>query len=99
MVVLAELRPTSSLGEIGMFDYCELPRPGAKEYHDDMIGAAYCSGGDGGFFSYETPRTVHQQAKFVTQMGLGGLFYWHIAGDKRGSKSLVAAGYNTLHEM
>jgi len=86
-------------GEDGAFDYCDLPRPGAKEYHDDAIGAAYCCGGDGGFITYDTPRTVQQKARFVTKMGLGGLFYWHITGDKRGSKSLVETGFKTLHDM
>lgn len=86
-------------GEDGTFDYCDLPRPGAKEYHDDAVGAAYCTGGDGGFVTYDTPRTVEQKAKFVTNLGLGGLFYWHITADKRGAKSLIETGYNTLHDM
>jgi chitinase len=86
-------------GEDGTFDYSELPRPGATEVHDDTVGAAYCAGGDGGFVSYDTPRTVEQKAKFVTRLGLGGLFYWHITADKRGPKSLIETGYNTLHDM
>lgn len=86
-------------GEDGCFDYSELPRPGATEMYDDTVGAAYCTGGDGGFVSYDAPRTVAQKAKFVTTMGLGGLFYWHITADKRGPKSLIETGYNTLHDM
>ncbi|KAL1988073.1 hypothetical protein VTN96DRAFT_1104 [Rasamsonia emersonii] len=93
-------QPYSGLGgEDGAFDYCDLPRPGAKEHHDDAVGAAYCTGGDGGFVTYDTPRTVQQKAKFVTNLGLGGLFYWHITADKRGAKSLIETGYNTLHDM
>lgn len=86
-------------GEDGVFDYSELPRPGAREHHDDKVGAAYCSGGDGGFVTYDTPRTVQQKAQFVTRMKLGGLFYWHIAADARGPRSLIETGYNTLHDM
>ncbi|BCR84379.1 glycoside hydrolase family 18 protein [Aspergillus chevalieri] len=86
-------------GEDGVFDYADLPRPGAKEHHDDKAGAAYCSGGDGGFVTYDTPRTVQQKAKFATKMKLGGLFYWHMAADARGPRSLLETGYNTLHEM
>lgn len=87
-------------GEDGVFDYSELPRPGAKEVYDPAIGAAYCVGGsDGGFVSYDTPQTVEQKAKFVTSTRLGGLFYWHIAADQRGSKSLLETGYNTLHDL
>jgi chitinase len=92
-------RYIGSGGEDGVFDYSDLPRPGAKEHHDEKLGAAYCSGGDGGFVSYDTPRTVQQKARFVTKTKLGGLFYWHIGGDARGPRSLIETGYNTLHEM
>ncbi|OKL59468.1 hypothetical protein UA08_05106 [Talaromyces atroroseus] len=87
-------------GDDGVFDYSELPRPGAKETVDETVGAAYCVGGrDGGFVSYDTPQTVENKAKFVSDMRLGGLFYWHIAADKRGMNSLLETGYNTLHEL
>ncbi|KAH8700682.1 glycoside hydrolase [Talaromyces proteolyticus] len=90
---------SASGGEDGVFDYSELPRPGAKEVVDDTVGAAYCVSSDDGFVSYDNTRTVEQKAKFVTSLGLGGLFYWHIAGDKRGADSLLETGYNTLHEL
>lgn len=86
-------------GEDGVFDYADLPRPGAKEHQDEKLGAAYCSGGDGGFVTYDTPRTVQLKAKFVAKMRLGGLFYWQMAADARGPRSLIETGYNTLHEM
>ncbi|KAF9884421.1 hypothetical protein FE257_001752 [Aspergillus nanangensis] len=92
-------RYTGCGGEDGVFDYNELPRPGAKEHHDEKLGAAYCAGGDGGFVTYDTPRTVQQKAKFVTKSKLGGLFYWHVGGDARGPRSLIETGYNTLHDM
>ncbi|KAF7167981.1 hypothetical protein CNMCM5623_001175 [Aspergillus felis] len=86
-------------GEDGVFDYCDLPRPGAKEYYDEKFGAAWCVGGDGGFVTYDTPETVQQKAKFATMTKLGGLFYWHIGGDARGTRSLIETGYKTLHDM
>lgn len=90
---------TAAGGEDGVFDYRDLPRPGAREAHDGAVVAAYCVGGDGGFVSYDTPRTVEQKAKFASSLGLGGLFYWHIAADKRGMQSLIETGYRTLHDM
>lgn len=90
---------TSAGGEDGVFDYRDLPRPGAQEAHDDVVVAAYCVGGDGGFVSYDTPKTVEQKARFASSLGLGGLFYWHIAADKRGVESLIETGYKTLHDM
>lgn len=86
-------------GEDGVFDYNDLPRPGAKEHHDEKSGAAYCSGGDGGFVTYDTTKTVQMKAKFASKMRLGGLFYWQMASDARGPRSLIETGYNTLHEM
>ncbi|OJJ47922.1 hypothetical protein ASPZODRAFT_158776 [Penicilliopsis zonata CBS 506.65] len=90
---------TAPGGEDGTFDYRDLPRPGATEQYDEAAGAAYCTGGDGGFVSYDTPRTVSQKAKFVTKLKMAGLFYWHIGADARGPRSLIETGYNTLHDM
>ena len=86
-------------GEDGVFDYKDLPRPGAKEGVDEKAGAAFCVGGDGGFVSYDTAKTVQMKARFVVGQRLGGLFYWHIASDARGDRSLLEMGFRTLHEM
>lgn len=92
-------RYTGTGGEDGVFDYCDLPRPGAQELHDKQACASVCVGGDGGFVTYDTPATVQQKAEFVTSAKLGGLFYWHMCSDSRGPRSLIETGYNTLHEM
>lgn len=92
-------RYTGTGGEDGVFDYSDLPRPGAQEMHDPQAGAAACVGADGGFVTYDIPATVKQKAEFVTSSKLGGLFYWHICSDARGPRSLIETGYNTLHEM
>lgn len=92
-------RYTGTGGEDGVFDYSDLPRPGAQETHDPQAGAAACVGADGGFVTYDIPATVKQKAEFVISSKLGGLFYWHICSDARGPRSLIETGYNTLHEM
>ena len=92
-------RATGSGGEDGVFEYHELPRPGAQEYVDMQIGAAYCIGGDGGFVTYDNPQTVQMKAHYVKRARLGGLFYWAGTGDVRGPRSLVETGYNTLHDL
>lgn len=84
-------------GEEGTFEYRELPRPGATEYVDDRIGAAYCVGGDGGFVTYDNPQTVRMKAGYVRQNGLAGLFYWTGTGDASSidqkDRSLVYQGF------
>lgn len=86
-------------GEEGTFEYCDLPRPGAKEHVEEKLGAAFCVGGDGGFVSYDTPRTVHVKAKFAKTLGLAGLFYWTATADASGPRSLIEEGFNTLHQL
>ncbi|KAI5291519.1 hypothetical protein KEM54_004070 [Ascosphaera aggregata] len=81
------------------FDYCDLPLPGAQEYEDDHIGAAYCLDENAGFISYDTPKIVQQKAKFARTRDMGGLFYWHVAADGEGPRNLVAAGYHALWNL
>lgn len=40
-------------GNNGIFSYYDLPRPNASEAFDNVAIAAYCTGGDGGFVSYD----------------------------------------------
>ncbi|KAL8311291.1 hypothetical protein RB597_002071 [Gaeumannomyces tritici] len=85
-------------GEDGMFEYRDLPRKGAREQVDKGTAAAQCVGGDGGFVSYDNPETVKMKATFCKQKGLGGLCYWAGPADAKESKrSLIAAGFRTLH--
>ena len=86
-------------GEEGTFDYRDLPRPGTQEFIDMNLGAAFSVGGDGGFVSYDNPRTVQMKANYVREARLGGLFYWTGTGDAQGTRSLVRTGYNTLHNL
>ncbi|KAA6416205.1 MAG: class V [Lasallia pustulata] len=92
-------RYAGSGGEGGTFEYRDLPRPGAQEYVDTHVGAAYCVGGDGGFVTYDNARTVQMKANYVTQNQLGGLFYWTGTADAQSPRSLVETGYNALHDL
>ncbi|KAK4447324.1 glycoside hydrolase family 18 protein [Podospora aff. communis PSN243] len=50
-----------------------------------------------GFMSFDVPETVRMKAGYVGEKGLGGLFYWTGAGDRRkGEGSLVEAGWEAL---
>ncbi|KAI9899162.1 hypothetical protein N3K66_005623 [Trichothecium roseum] len=85
-------------GDAGTFEYRALPRPGAAEVVDKRHIAAQCVGADGGFVSYDNPETVKAKATFCKQKGLAGLFYHHGAIDSQDrSRSLIAAGFRTLH--
>lgn len=85
-------------GEEGTFEYRDLPRPKASLKFDDAVGAAFCVGGDGGFVTYDTPKSVAMKADFARQQKLGGLFYWTGTGDKDDSESLVKTGWEVLRQ-
>ncbi|KAL2210600.1 family 18 glycosyl hydrolase [Sarocladium strictum] len=85
-------------GNDGTFDYNRLPRKHCKEVVDKKHIAAQCVGGDGGFITYDNPDTVKAKASYCKQKGLGGMFYWNAPADsKERSRSLIAAGFGTLH--
>ncbi|KAF8469536.1 glycoside hydrolase superfamily [Kalaharituber pfeilii] len=90
--------PHGQGGEDGVFLYKDLPRPGAEEFIDEAVGAAYSVGGDGGFVTYDNPETVRMKANYVREKGLGGIFFWTGAADVRsGQRSLIETSYVTLH--
>ena len=84
-------------GEEGTFEYKDLPRPGSVLHFDEVAGAVYSIGGEGGFVTFDDPRTVHLKAQFAQQQGLAGLFFWTGTGDTNDDKSLVETGYRALH--
>lgn len=86
-------------GEEGTFEYKDLPRPGANEYTDENLGAAWCVGGDGGWVSYDNPTTVRMKAEYVRNNRLGGIFFWTGTADGTGARSLVEASFSRLHSQ
>jgi chitinase len=58
-------------GEDETFEYKVLPRPGAHEVVDLSRVAAFCTGGDGGFITYDNPETVKLKGEFCESQQLG----------------------------
>ena len=58
-------------GDEGTFDYKFLPRDGADEIVDTHSVATSCTGGDGGFVSYDNSDTVRIKANYCKENGLG----------------------------
>ncbi|KUJ24360.1 chitinase [Mollisia scopiformis] len=85
-------------GDEGTFEYKQLPRNGAEEIVNTRVVAAFCTGGDGGFVTYDNPETVKLKANFCKEKGLGGLFYWTGTADAPpGPRSLISTGFKALH--
>jgi chitinase len=58
-------------GEEGTFEYKQLPRQGTEEIVNTRVVAAFCTGGDGGFVTYDSPETVKMKANYCIEKGLG----------------------------
>ncbi|KAF5243446.1 hypothetical protein FAUST_2802 [Fusarium austroamericanum] len=89
--------PFKGAGEI---DYCDLPDEWVANAEVDQSVAAASfvdNKSDKGFVSFDVPSTVSIKAGYAKALGLGGLFYWTGAGDRKGCESLVTAGWTALN--
>ena len=84
--------------ERGVWDYKDLPRPGADECFDEVVVASYCFDGDaaagraGTLVSYDSLVVARRKARFVVDQRLGGAMWWETSGDRTlGNGSLIEA--------
>ncbi|WWD19210.1 hypothetical protein CI109_103668 [Kwoniella shandongensis] len=69
--------------EGGMWDYKDLPRPGAQEINDHRLGASYSyDSRTRTLVTYDTQPIAIQKAQYINQLGLGGAMYWELDADK-----------------
>lgn len=85
----------------GTHMYNALPRPNATEYHDRSLGVAYSFDGKE-WCSYDSPTSMTWKTEFVRQRGLGGVFFWELAGGHVAAKpphprDLVAVAWQGLN--
>ncbi|KAH0558600.1 hypothetical protein GP486_004746 [Trichoglossum hirsutum] len=84
--------PFSGVGngswDAGIWDYKDLPRPGAVESVDHSAAAAWCQGEDL-VVSYDNGETAELKARFISGRALGGGMWWEASGDKKGEDSLI----------
>jgi chitinase len=63
-------------GEEGAIEYKDLPSANADEIVDTARVAAFCSGGDGGFVSYDNQETVRLKGQFCKAQDLAVSRVW-----------------------
>ncbi|CAK4068867.1 unnamed protein product [Aphanomyces euteiches] len=83
----------------GVWDYKALPLPGAVEYFDEKLVAAYSYDADQRMFvSYESPISLAAKLDYIKKQGLGGAMFWAGDADARAgsARSLIAQVYNTF---
>ena len=78
-------------GKEGIFDYKDLPLPGAEVKFDDKANAAYSyDENKKELFSFDTPASVEMKANFIQTQELGGAMFWEASGDRRDEGSLTS---------
>lgn len=77
--------------EQGVYDYKQLPLPGAREVNDAQLGAGYCvNPASRTFVTYDTVATARQKAEFIKRESLGGAMWWESSSDKAGDHSIIS---------
>ncbi|KAG7128383.1 Endochitinase 1 like protein [Verticillium longisporum] len=94
-------RPFSGIGqgswENGVWDYKDLPRPGATELYDDVAQASYSYDNKSRkLISYDTVDVIKNKVSYLKQKGLGGSMFWGASGDRAGEGSLISASFQSL---
>jgi chitinase len=87
--------PFSGLGkgtwEPGIYDYKELPLPGAQIQTDHAIAASWSyDGSQRAMVSFDTPSITAIKTRYIRFRGLGGAMWWESSGDKLGNQSLIS---------
>lgn len=93
--------PEENATSEGTHMYNVLPRPNSVEYHDRNLGVAYSFDGKE-WCSYDSPTSMRWKAEFVRKHGLGGVFFWELAGGHVAAKpahprDLVAVAWEGLN--
>ena len=74
----------------GTWLYKDLPRPGATEFWDPVVVAAYSlDNSTGELVTYDTVKSTEVKMEWVKDNGLAGAMFWEASGDKTGTDSLV----------
>ncbi|KAF9163595.1 hypothetical protein DFQ26_002351 [Actinomortierella ambigua] len=68
--------------EQGVYDYKQLPLPGAVEYYDQAAGASYSyDGTKGELITYDSPMVLETKSQYIVDHKLGGAMFWESSAD------------------
>ncbi|KAI1877430.1 hypothetical protein JX265_003438 [Neoarthrinium moseri] len=77
-------------GDLGVWDYKALPKPGALETYDNLTVAVYSyNASTKELITYDNVASVKRKIEFAIQKRLRGAMFWEASADGLGEKSLV----------
>ncbi|KAF5027212.1 hypothetical protein F66182_700 [Fusarium sp. NRRL 66182] len=83
--------------EQGVWDYKDLPKPGAEMMYDARANAYYSyDKSTKELISFDTPKAVQSKVNYIHGHHLGGSMFWEASGDKKGDGSLIETSYKSL---
>ncbi|KAF9115783.1 hypothetical protein BGX27_006394 [Mortierella sp. AM989] len=69
--------------EQGVYDYKQLPLPGAVEYYDSESVASYSyDSTKRELITYDTPLVIDRKAEYIARHQLGGAMFWESSSDQ-----------------
>jgi chitinase len=84
--------------EPGIYDYKDLPLPGAEVKTDHVAAASWSyDSSQRIIISFDTPSITVTKTKYIKVRGLGGAMWWESSGDKMGNDSLISAVGPEIH--
>lgn len=76
--------------EAGVYDWKDLPLPGATVYYDQEAGGTYSyDNSTGMLISYDTVGMALKKTNWLKKSGLGGAMWWEVSGDKYDGSGLI----------
>lgn len=76
--------------EAGVYDWKDLPLPGATVYYDKEAAATFSYDNSTGMLvSYDTVNMALRKTDWLKKTGLGGAMWWEVSGDKYDGTGLI----------
>jgi chitinase len=94
-------KPFTGIGEgsweAGIWDYKELPQPGATVEYDEESGATYSyDPSSKTLISFDTPDMIREKVEYAKGLSLGGSMFWEASADKLGADSLISTAVDSM---
>ncbi|KAK4644120.1 Chitinase 4 [Podospora bellae-mahoneyi] len=83
--------------ENGVWDYKDLPKPGAQVVYDAAASATYSyDPAKRELISFDTAEMIQRKVAYLKQRGLGGSMFWEASADRTDGQSLVGTSFREL---